>query len=285
MSAKEGAGLSSYGNKKIEQPIVALITDFGLTEECVAVCKGVILKKNRQTKFVDVTHEIDAYNIKKAAFILYSLVGWLDADIFISIVDPGVGSERLNLVAETESGFFIGPDNGLLSAAIKRAGVKRIISAENHDYLIKPVSGTFYGRDVFSSLAAHIVNGTDISEFGQPVSINELVPEPWSQPVLKKDKLFVEAIDNDHFGSIRTNYTPELDANKLLVIKPGKRVFLTFNTLTTIVPVVRTYSDLEEGNLGVLFDSTGHLTIFSNKQSASRLLNIRPGDKIELKIV
>lgn len=122
--------MSSYETRKIEQPIVALITDFGLAEECVAVCKGVILKENRSAQFVDVTHLIDAYNIRKAAFILYSLVGWLDADIFISIVDPGVGSKRLNIVAETESGFFIGPDNGLLVPAIKKAGVKRIISAE-----------------------------------------------------------------------------------------------------------------------------------------------------------
>lgn len=264
---------------------MALMTDFGLTEECVAVCKGVILKKNKSAQFVDITHLIDAYNIRKASFILYSLIGWLDADIFISIVDPGVGSSRLNLVAETEGGFFIGPDNGLLIPAIKKAKTVRVVSAENHDYFIKPISGTFFGRDVFSSLAAHILDGVDISEFGPEIPLERLVPQLWPDPTIKKDKVLAEAIDNDHFGSIRTNFSPELDLQKQLVIKPGKKVFLTFNALTTIVPVVRTYSDVGEGELGILFDSTGHLTIFSNKDSASRLLNIRPGDKIALKIV
>lgn len=270
---------------KIELPLVALISDFGLTEECIAVCKGVMLKQNRQTRFIDVTHLIEPYNIRKAAFILYSLIGWLDADIFISVVDPGVGAKRNNLVASTNAGYFIGPDNGILIPAIMKAGLNKVISAENTDYFIKPVSGTFYGRDVFSSLAGHIIRGEDITSFGPEKKTEELTPSPWSDPLIKKGKLIVEMIDSDHFGSIRTNYSPEFDRDKLIVIKPGKRVFITYNSLTTIAPVARTYSDVGEGELGILFDSTGHLTIFANKANATKRLNIRQGDKIALKIV
>lgn len=270
-----------------KKPLVALLTDYGLSEECVAVCKGVILKKNADTAFIDITHFIEPYNIRKASFVLYSASKWIDADIFLAIVDPGVGGKRSNLVVETKNGVFIGPDNGLLTQAIKNAGIRKIINATNSQYFIKPVSETFHGRDIFSSLTAHILSGTDITNFGNELKFEDLAPALWNKPEIVNEKIVLEIIDSDNFGTLRTNYNPqiELDISDKINITPGKRAVLQFNSISTIIPVVRTYSDVEESNLGILFDSTNHMAIFANKASAQHKLRLRPGDKVILKVI
>lgn len=279
-----------YGEKisnKTKKPLVAILTDYGLTEECVAVCKGVILKKCPDTTFIDITHFIEPYNIRKAAFVLYSAARWIDANVFIAIVDPGVGSKRRNLIIKTKRGVFVGPDNGLLIPALKNEDILTIINATNPQYYIQPVSETFHGRDIYSSLAAQVLLDIDIASFGPKLSLEELVPAPWSEPTVANGKIVVEIIDSDNFGSLRTNYNPQIETkiSKKINIKPSTRVVLRFNSISTIIPVVRTYSDIEENNLGILFDSTDHLTIFANKASAQHKLKLRPGDKVSLKII
>lgn len=271
---------------KNNRALVAILTDYGLAEECVAVCKGVILKKCPDATFIDITHFIEPYNIRKAAFVLYSAVRWIKADVFLAIVDPGVGGKRRNIVVETNKGYFVGPDNGLLIPAIKNTRIHKIISAEKPEFYIRPVSATFHGRDIYSSLTAYILLNEDISNFGPELELESLTPAPWGEPKMINRKLCVEIIDSDNFGSLRTNFCPaESKILEKINIKPGKRIVVQYNSISTIVPVVKTYSDMGENNLGILFDSTGHLTIFANRASAKHKLRLRPGDKITLKII
>ncbi len=184
--------------------IIALLTDFGTEDNFIGVMKGVILKINPEVTIVDITHQIGAHKVKKAAFLLYSSFSYFPkGTIFLVVVDPGVGSKRKALAVKTRNYYFIGPDNGVLFPSLEADGGGEVVEIMNKKYLLNPISSTFHGRDVFAPIAAYLSKGIKLEKLGRRiVDIKEL---DLPQAKIRKNTLIGEIIYIDSFGNLVTN--------------------------------------------------------------------------------
>ncbi len=167
------------------QPVITLITDFGLADPYVASMKGVILSLNPQAVIVDVSHAVRPQRIEQGAFLLEACIPYFPpGSIHTAVVDPAVGSHRRAIAVRTPSGTFVGPDNGVLSPALPEdvrsgagdpSGRVRLpegssgVALSDPRYHRQPVSDTFHGRDIFAPAAAHLSLGVPLSDLGEPV--------------------------------------------------------------------------------------------------------------------
>lgn len=147
--------------------LITLTTDFGARDWYAGVMKGVIARIAPEAEVIDLTHEIPAGDIRAGAFALAAAYRFFPkGSIHLGVVDPGVGSARPGVAVQTADFWFLGPDNGLLSWALAREKLLAIRALEQPDYFLKPVSGTFHGRDVFAPVAAHLSRGVPMEKFG-----------------------------------------------------------------------------------------------------------------------
>src|SRR5918999_4501377 len=151
--------------------IVTFLSDYGLEDEFVGVCHGVMLRIAPWLKIVDVHHNILRHDIRHGSVVLAQSITYLPEGVHLAVVDPSVGSKRRAVVVESGSGrSFVGPDNGLLmDAAAASGGVTGAYEIANEDLVLAPVSRTFQGRDVFAPAAAHLASGIDPDELGPPL--------------------------------------------------------------------------------------------------------------------
>ncbi len=186
--------------------IITLTTDFGTDDVFVGVMKGVIAGIAPAARVIDLTHGVPPQAVEIGALLLRLALPYFPLGaIHVAVVDPGVGSARRPLCIETERGFLIGPDNGLLAPAAERAGIRRIVECSNRALWLPTVGATFHGRDVFAPLAAHLAAGTPIEEIGReapPLVALEL-------PAARRagEALHGEVIHVDRFGNLITNVT------------------------------------------------------------------------------
>ncbi|MDE3196760.1 MAG: SAM-dependent chlorinase/fluorinase, partial [Acidobacteriota bacterium] len=151
----------------MNQPVITLLTDFGLSDHYVAAMKGVILSICPSARLVDITHEIRPYSILGGAFSLSQAWRYFPkGTVHLVVVDPGVGSSRLPLAAEADGHRFVAPDNGVLSMI----GDFQAFEIREARYFNRPVSQTFHGRDIFAPVAAHLAAGVGPSDFGPRVT-------------------------------------------------------------------------------------------------------------------
>jgi S-adenosyl-L-methionine hydrolase (adenosine-forming) len=147
--------------------IITLLSDFGLKDGYVAQMKGVI-SSLCTAQILDITHDIQPYNILHGAFILSSIIHYFPKNtIHVAVVDPGVGTDRKGIIISTDKQIFIGPDNGLLIPAASRFKKLSVYEITNEKYMQRPVSNTFHGRDIFASVAAHVFNKVSFDEIGE----------------------------------------------------------------------------------------------------------------------
>lgn len=249
--------------------VVALLTDFGLQDPYVGILKGVLLGANPKASIVDLSHDVPPQDVAEAARILAAAVPYFpDGTVFVSVVDPGVGSDRAVVGVETARHFFLAPDNGLLGAL---DGVRRRVRVSEERYFRKPVSRTFHGRDVFAPVAGRLSRGVDLGRFGPALrSIRTLEA---AAPRLRTDGgLEGEIVSIDRFGNLITNIPGELLADlRGMNIRVGRR---------SLRALSRTYADARKGALLALVGSTGHLEISVNQGDARRVAGSRKGDRV-----
>ncbi len=146
--------------------IITFLTDFGTKDGYVAQMKG-LLSSIVDSRFVDITHDITPHDVREGAFILQNSVAYFPVGtVHIAVVDPGVGTTRRGIIVATRSQVLIGPDNGLLMPAAHFLGDFIVYEISNDRYKLNSISNTFHGRDVFSPVAAHIINGVPFEAFG-----------------------------------------------------------------------------------------------------------------------
>ena len=186
--------------------LITLTTDFGLTDWFVGTMKGVILGIAPRATIVDITHQIPAGDIRSGAFALLGSYRFFPkGSVHVAVIDPGVGSERKAIVAETDNYFFIGPDNGVLSWTLPKERIKTIRALENEHYFLHLISGTFHGRDIFAPVAAHLASGVPTRKLG-PVS-KGFMRLPWPEPKRARNRIEGEIVYIDRFGNAITNLT------------------------------------------------------------------------------
>lgn len=242
-------------------PIITLTTDFG-SGLYAGQMKGVILSINKEAKIIDITHNVKSYNIMEGAFLLGEVCSRFPAgSIHIGVIDPGVGTSRAGLIIETDKFYFIGPDNGLFSWAIRGQKIKKIIQIDTSKF--EAASYTFQGRDIFAPVAAYISLGKKIENFGYQIkTIKELK--------LKKNSI----IYIDEFGNIVTTIRKAFPlSKKITIFYKDRKIRAKF---------VKTFARVKPSEFVVLKGSSGYLEIDKNKDSAARDLGAKAGDTISI---
>lgn len=257
--------------------IITLTTDFGHSDPFVGIMKGVILGIAPQARVVDLCHEVPPQNLLVGAFLLESAFSYFPAGtIHVVVVDPGVGSERAPIAVETEEHLFVGPDNGLIPAAIEgHATVRRAVHLSRAEYHRQPVSPTFHGRDIFASVAAHLANGLPMEELGEPWERLCTLEQP--RPVRRDGMVELHVVHVDRFGNLVTDLRAR-DVSELAGNGPIR--FLIGNTV--IDGISRTYTDVEKGEAVAYFGSAGRLEIAVRDGNAAEALEVGVGATISM---
>ena len=149
--------------------IITFLTDFGTSDSYVSQMKGVVLSIT-DTRIIDITHEIKPQDINEGAFVLQNVVKYFPiGTVHVAVVDPEVGSNRKGIIVTTINQIFVGPDNGLLIPAARNLGDFIVYEITNEKYMLNSISSTFHGRDIFSPVAANIINGVPFERIGKRI--------------------------------------------------------------------------------------------------------------------
>jgi len=257
--------------------IVTLLSDFGRRDQYVGEMKGTILTLCPSAVLVDISHEIEKFNIRTGAFVLAAASDCFPAGtIHVAVVDPGVGGERRDLLIESRRAVFIGPDNGILLPAASRDGIRQVYSIENSNFMRSLVSPTFHGRDIFAYTAGKIACGAELSQVGPRVS--DPVSAPFGEAVVSPGSIESEVLEPDSFGNIVTTVREkDLTASGIEV---GGRIRMRTRGRMYVLNVVRTYSDSPKDRAVLVAGSHGFLEVAINKGNAAKKFRLSSGDKL-----
>jgi S-adenosylmethionine hydrolase len=260
------------------RPLVTLLTDFGQVDAFVGIMKGVILSRCPEAALVDLSHDVPAYDILGASFLLHTAVGVFPPEtIHLAVVDPGVGSARRPIVARIGGHVFVAPDNGLLSYPLEAGRLESLHLIDSAAYLRTPVSTTFHGRDVFAPAAGHLAAGLPPAGLGPPIRDPLRLPIPVPRPD-GSGGILGQVIWIDHFGNCITNLTRA----ELRAISPsGEAAHVRLDGRT--LPVVRTYDEAGPDGEGALIGSAGRVELFSRRGNLARRRGVTPGMSVVLR--
>lgn len=255
--------------------IAVLLTDFGLKDGYVGTMKGVMLQVCPQLQIVDLSHEIPPQDILSGRFCLLSAVDYFpQGTIFVTVVDPGVGSQRRGIGIAWQGYKIIAPDNGLISGLLERRDIDLAVELNNADYwrVARP-STTFHGRDIFAPAAAHLAAGVSLDVLGDRIDPESLVrlTFPALEAAAEGLKAAVQYVD--YFGNIVTNIPASQITARNWFIQCDRRT----------IPAVNTYSDRPAGELIALTGSHGWIEIAVNGGNAAEELDIKIGDRVDLR--
>lgn len=257
----------------MRRPIITLTTDFGTKDGYVGAVKGVIKRINPQVEILDITHQVDPFDVLGAAFVLSNFYRYFpQGSIHLVVIDPGVGGQRQPLLIRSQSFYFVGPDNGIFSFIYQNEELIQIRILSNKKYFLAEPSSTFHARDIFAPVAAYISLGVDLKEFGK--SAKECMKLMFPEPESLKRSLSGEIIHIDNFGNLITNIQAQLLQNK--------KVTMILVSKRKIKRIVQSYFDIPPGEVGALVGSSGFLEIASNQKSAQNILKSRTGTKVKV---
>ena len=260
-----------------EPRIVTFTTDFGLSDAFVGIMHGVVLNIHSETRIVDISHAIASYDVLEGAWTIAQACRYFPpSTVHVVVVDPGVGSTRRPILAETDDHVFIAPDNGVLSMVEAREPKFTVRHITADRYFLNPVSQTFHGRDVFAPVAGWLSKGIDPAEFGPEISDHLRLPLPTVLRIGDKS-LRGTVVKVDKFGNLITNIgeqeAPELFASS----PPSVNILISGETLT------RLYHSYAEGDASEYFGiigSSGYLEIAAKQTSAAAKLRAGVGSPV-----
>lgn len=263
---------------------VTFLTDFGLQDDFVGTCHGVIKRIAPETEIIDLTHGIRPGRILQGALVLANTLPYLPVGVHLAVVDPGVGGGRRPLaLRDAEGRHYVGPDNGLLLPAAERnGGVVEAHELANPAYALASVSRTFHGRDLFSPAAAHLSLGVPLAELGPPIDPEALVRLDVPEPEIGQNRIRATVLGVDRFGNISVNLTREHLERASIV--PGMRVELASRGERYYAVAARTFGDAGAGDLILYEDSYRNLAVAVSRGSAAELLGIDEGSEILIQV-
>ncbi|MEM3695229.1 MAG: S-adenosyl-l-methionine hydroxide adenosyltransferase family protein [Candidatus Bathyarchaeia archaeon] len=261
----------------MKNPIITLTTDFGLKDPYVAEMKAVILSICPKAQIIDITHQIEKFNVRMGAYTLACAAPYFPkSTVHVAVVDPGVGTRRRPLLIEAIKDFFIGPDNGVLALAAKAQGIKRVYEISNRKFMLPQISSTFHGRDVFAPAAAHIANGVSLSEFGP--EIEEIMVPEFAKLVKRKDAVIGEVLHVDGFGNIITNFGEK----ELKLMGVSDTVNVKIESKLLELKLCKAYAEVPLKKPLAIIGSHNFLEISINQGNAAEKFKVKIGDKIAL---
>ena len=263
---------------------ITFLTDFGLEDDFVGTCHGVIKRIAPEVQIIDVTHGVKPGQILQGALVLANALAYMPAGVHLAVVDPGVGGARRPLaLGDGEGRLYVGPDNGLLLPAADRfGGVAEAHELANPAYALPTVSRTFHGRDLFSPAAAHLALGVPLAELGPPVDPEALVRLELPEPDVGHARIRATVLAVDRFGNVALNLTRHhLDR---VGVVPGMKVELEAHGNRYFAVAARTFSDATRGDLILYEDSYRNVAVAVSRGSAASLLGVSEGSELYIQV-
>lgn len=271
-------------------PVLTLLTDYGLRDEFVGVCHGVIARVCPDARIIDLSHGIERHDVLGGGLVLAGALPFLPVGVHVAVIDPGVGAGRRAVALELADGrTLVGPDNGVLwPAAQVGGGAIEAVEISGSPFRLEPVSATFHGRDVFAPVAAHIAAGIALADVGAPLDPAELVTLSVPSATVGGGALVAIVVGVDRFGNVQTAAT-HADAETLglglgdevtVAVRPGVGP-MGFGP-GSVARRARTFADAAPGELIVFEDAAQRLAFAVNLGSAAQRLRVGRGDAVRV---
>jgi S-adenosyl-L-methionine hydrolase (adenosine-forming) len=264
--------------------VITFLTDFGLEDDFVGTCHGVIARIAPDVRVLDITHGIKPGRVLQGALMLANTLAYMPEGVHLAVVDPGVGGQRRALALLDASGrLYVGPDNGLLLPAAERfGGVVEAHELANPRYALESVSRTFHGRDLFSPAAAHLALGVPLGELGPPIAVEELVRVDVPRPEVDGSRIRAAVLAVDRFGNAALNLG-RADLERAAIV-PGTTVEVEAHGNRWYATTARAFVDARDGDLILYEDSYRNVAIAVARGSAAQLLGLDEGGELTLRV-
>jgi S-adenosylmethionine hydrolase len=262
-------------------PVITFLSDYGLEDDFVGVCHGVIAKICPEVRVIDITHGVARHDVRAGAIILRGALPYMPVGVHLAVVDPDVGAERRAIALRAaDERIFVGPDNGLLSlAAAAAGGVVEVADIGRSHFRLQPVSATFHGRDVFAPVAARLAVGAPLAAAGDPRDPDRLVTLELPAPRRENGALLAHAVYVDRFGNVQLNAGHDELAG--VGLRLGHRVELEVGSGGRYQAVyVRTFADVAEHELLVYEDAYRRLAVAVSRGNAAKRLGLTVDDEL-----
>jgi S-adenosylmethionine hydrolase len=258
---------------------VTFLSDYGLQDDFVGVCHGVIARIAPEARVIDITHGIARHDVRAGALVLGRALAYMPAGVHLAVVDPGVGSARLAVALRCvdEERFLVGPDNGLLTLAAQRfGGIAEAVDLGATPFALEPVAASFHGRDLLAPVAAHLARGAPLAAAGSPLDPAELVELEVSRADVTGGALVAHVLHADGYGNVLLDADAEdLDA---IGLRPGDAAAV--NGIRALYAA--TFADVSPGGLLLYADSYGAPSLAVNRGSALDALGLAVGALVEI---
>jgi len=268
----------------MQAPVVTFLSDYGLADEFVGICHGVIARICPQARVIDITHGVARHDIRAGALIMRDALAYVPLGVHLAVVDPGVGSSRGAVALRAADGrVLVGPDNGLLSPAAELAGgVAEAVDLAESPFCLQPVSATFHGRDVFAPVAAHLASGAPLAQAGAALDLERLVALELPGPRREDGTLIAHAVHVDRYGNVQLDVAhDQLDGSGLML---GCQVDLALGSGESHrARYVRTFAEVASDGLLVYEDASRKLAVAVRHGDAASLLGLAVDDELRIR--
>ena len=256
---------------------ISFLSDYGIRDEFVGVVKSVLRQIAPHAQVIDISHEIAPHDVRAGALTLVRSAQYLVPGVVLAVVDPGVGTDRRRVAVEVGEGqsVLVGPDNGLLAPCVGMVGgADRAVELDNTELHLDAPGATFDGRDVFAPAAGHLAAGRDLSELG--TAIDPATLQPGVLPLSRRegDMVVGQVLWVDRFGNAQLNVDPDE------VPEDQDRVVLQWGDTRRTAARAGSYAELGPGDIGLVVDSYGLLSVCLNGRHAADELGIGEGDEV-----
>ncbi len=261
---------------------ITFLTDFGLQDDFVGTCHGVMKRIAPDVEIIDITHGIAAQAVLQGALTLANTLPFMPEGVHLAVVDPGVGGSRRALALRDGQGrIHVGPDNGLLIPAAERmGGIAEAHELTNPEYALESVSRTFHGRDLFSPAAAHLALGVPLAELGPPIASDALARLELPQPEIGSTRIHCTVLSVDRFGNVQVNL--ERSQLEQIGIVPGTRVELQTGHERYYAIAARTFADARPGDMILYEDAYRNVSIAISGGNAAAMLGVKEGQNVRI---
>jgi S-adenosylmethionine hydrolase len=258
---------------------IGFMTDFDVKDDAVGICKAVMEGVAPGVRIIDITQQVTPFDVEEGARFLAGSAPYFAKDaVFVVVVDPGVGSKRKAIIAQSKVGqFFVLPDNGLLTLVADRDGIVAAREITNPAWMIgAALSSTFHGRDIFSPAGAHLARGDDWTTAGPALDVSKLVRLDIRSATIDAAGLHGKVLGIDGpFGNLVLNVPAETFAR--LGYALGEAVPVTLGGSPYRFTFVKTFSDVAVGAPLFYIDSRGRLSLGINQRNFAETYKIAPG--------
>ncbi len=280
-SAASSNGPSGSNGSGPRFSTISFLSDFGAGDETVGVLRSVVRSLAPDVAVIDITHEIDAHDVRAGGLTLARSVQYLAPGVVLGVVDPSPGPGRKPVAIEVGDGaaYLVGPDNGLFAPAVSLVGgATRAVVLDSPEYHLPAPASVFAARDIFAPVAAHLCNGVELDHLGTAIDPALLMPGMMAVSQANEDgSIAAEVLWIDRFGNAQLNVDPAEIASwpEFIQVEGGR--------MTRTAERVEWASDLGTGSVGLVVDAYGLLALAVDRGSAAFDLSLSEGDAVTLR--